>query len=57
MQQITRLVLIVPNRQASVVEIVIVLTILILAGVLSVVGPDTHDYDVNDRRGWWPGRR
>jgi len=57
MRQITRLVLIVANRQASVVEIVIVLTILILAGVLSVVGPDTHDYDVNDRRGWWPGRR
>jgi hypothetical protein len=57
MQQITRLVLIVANRQASGVEIVIVLTILILAGVLSVVGPDTHDYDVNDRRGWWPGRR
>jgi len=57
MRQITRLVLIVANRQASLVEIVIVLTILILAGVLSVVGPDTHDYDVNDRRGWWPGRR
>jgi hypothetical protein len=57
MQQITRLVLIVADRQASVVEIVIVLTILILAGVLSVVGPDTHDYDVNDRRGWWPGSR
>lgn len=49
--------LIITGRQASVVEIVIVLTILILAGVLSVVGPDTHDYDVNDRRGWWPGRR
>jgi hypothetical protein len=35
--------------------IVIVLTILILAGVFSVMGPDAHDHDVNDRRGWWPG--
>jgi hypothetical protein len=35
----------------------LVLAILILACVLSVVGPDSHDYDVNDRRGWWPGSR
>ena len=40
-----------------VVEIVIVLTILILAGVVSALGPESRDYDVNDRRGWWPGRR
>jgi hypothetical protein len=39
------------------VAIVLVLTILILACVVSVMGPDTHDYDVNDRRGWWPGSR
>ena len=38
-------------------EIVLVLTILILAGVVSVLGPDSRDHDVNDRRGWWPGRR
>jgi hypothetical protein len=39
------------------VEIVLVLTILILAGVVSALEPDSRDYDVNDRRGWWPGRR
>ncbi len=33
----------------------VVLTILLLAGVLSVVSPDTRDYDDRDRRGWWPG--
>jgi hypothetical protein len=33
----------------------IVLAILILAGVLSVIVPERRDYDVNDRRGWWPG--
>jgi len=32
-------------------------SLLLLAGVLSVMGPDTRDYDVNDRRGWWPGNR
>jgi hypothetical protein len=37
--------------------IVLVLTILVLAGVLSVMEPDSHDWDVNDRRGWWPGSR
>jgi len=42
-----------PMRMA----IVLVLTILFLAGVLSVMGPDTRDWDVNDRRGWWPGSR
>ena len=36
---------------------IIIFSLLILAGVLSVLGPDTRDYDVNDRRGWWPGRR
>ena len=35
----------------------IILSFVILAGVLSVMGPDSRDYDVNDRRGWWPGRR
>jgi len=40
-----------------VVEIVVVLTILILAGVVSALGPDSRDCDVNDRRGWWPGKR
>jgi hypothetical protein len=35
----------------------VVLTILILAGVLSVVARDVHDLDDRDRRGWWPGRR
>jgi hypothetical protein len=35
--------------------ILILLAILFLAGVFSVLGSDTHDFDVNDRRGWWPG--
>jgi hypothetical protein len=35
----------------------VVLTILILAGVLSVVARDSRDLDDRDRRGWWPGRR
>ena len=35
----------------------IILSFVILAGVLSVMGPDSRDYDVNDRRGWWPGHR
>jgi hypothetical protein len=38
-------------------EMLIVLTILILAGVLSVMARDTRDLDDTDRRGWWPGRR
>jgi hypothetical protein len=33
-----------------------VLVFLLLAGVVSIVGPDTRDYDDRDRRGWWPGR-
>ena len=36
---------------------IILFSLLILAGVFSVMGPDTRDYDVNDRRGWWPGKR
>ena len=36
---------------------IILFSILLLAGILSVLGPDTRDYDVNDRRGWWPGKR
>ena len=35
---------------------VVVFAILILAGVLSVIAPEGRDYDVDDRRGWWPGR-
>jgi hypothetical protein len=38
-------------------EMVVVLTFLILAGVLSVMAHDSHDLDDTDRRGWWPGRR
>jgi hypothetical protein len=34
---------------------VVVFAILILVCVLSVLGRDRRDYDVNDRRGWWPG--
>jgi hypothetical protein len=36
---------------------IVLLTLLVLAGVFSVMGPDSRDYDDNDRRGWWPGRR
>jgi hypothetical protein len=35
---------------------VVVFAILILVGALSVVVPERRDYDLNDRRGWWPGR-
>jgi hypothetical protein len=38
-------------------EMLVVLGIVVLAGVLSVVSRDSRDLDVNDRRGWWPGRR
>jgi hypothetical protein len=38
-------------------EMTVVLTVLLLAGVLSVVARDSRDYDDRDRRGWWPGRR
>lgn len=37
-------------------EIILLLTLLLLAGVVSVMGPDSRDYDDLDRRGWWPGR-
>ena len=57
MRQITRFALIVSGRHAVHMPILIVLAILVLAGVLSVMGPDAHDHDVNDRRGWWPGNR
>jgi hypothetical protein len=36
--------------------IIILLTILLLAGVVSIMEPECHDYDDTDRRGWWPGR-
>jgi len=39
------------------VEALILFCFVILAGVFSVMGPDSRDYRVNDRRGWWPGRR
>lgn len=45
------------GRHHVFMPILIVLAILILAGVFSVMGPDTQDHDVNDRRGWWPGSR
>jgi hypothetical protein len=35
----------------------ILLTILLLACVLSAVRRDDRDLDDRDRRGWWPGRR
>jgi hypothetical protein len=37
-------------------EILVLLTVLLLAGVFSVMGSDSHDFDDTDRRGWWPGR-
>jgi hypothetical protein len=37
-------------------EMILLLTIVLLAGVYSVMGPDDRDYDDRDRRGWWPGR-
>jgi hypothetical protein len=37
--------------------IFILLSLLLLAGVASVLGPDRRDLDDRDRRGWWPGRR
>ena len=37
--------------------IIVVLTILILAGVLSVMARDSRDLNDTDRRRWWPGRR
>jgi hypothetical protein len=38
-------------------EMIVLLGLLLLAGVASVLGPDTRDYDDRDRRGWWPGHR
>jgi hypothetical protein len=38
-------------------EMLVVFTFLILAGVLSVLSHDSRDFDDTDRRGWWPGRR
>jgi hypothetical protein len=38
-------------------EMLVILTLLLLAGVVSVMGRDTRDYDYTDRRRWWPGRR
>jgi hypothetical protein len=36
---------------------IVVLSFLLLAGVASVIGNDSHDFDDTDRRGWWPGKR
>ena len=36
--------------------IMLVLIAVLLAGPLSVLFGDSR-YDVNDRRGWWPGVR
>jgi hypothetical protein len=30
---------------------------LLLAGVFSVIGTDSRDFDDTDRRGWWPGHK
>jgi hypothetical protein len=35
----------------------VVLGFLLLAGVVSVMSRDSHDFNDTDRRGWWPGRR
>jgi hypothetical protein len=37
-------------------EMIVLLALLLLAGVVSVLGPDSHDYDDTDTRSWWPGR-
>jgi len=37
-------------------EIIVILTFLLLAGVVSIMGPDSRDLDDRDQRGWWPGR-
>jgi len=50
-------VLITQPRQTACMEMIVILTIVLLAGVLSVVVRDSRDYDDHDRRGWWPGRR
>jgi hypothetical protein len=50
-------VLIAQRADNVAMAMIFVLGFLLLAGVLSVVSGDTRDLDVNDRRGWWPGRR
>jgi hypothetical protein len=37
-------------------EMLLLLTLVLLAGVYSVLSPDDRDYDDRDRQGWWPGR-
>jgi hypothetical protein len=37
-------------------EITVLLTLVLLAGVVSIMGPEPRDFDDTDRRGWWPGR-
>jgi hypothetical protein len=49
------LALIARDGHPETVEIIVVLTFLVLAGVVSIMGPDSHDLDDRDRRGWWPG--
>ena len=43
-------------RHAVSMEMIVLLTLLLVAGVVSVMGPEFHDYDDTDRQGWWPGR-
>jgi hypothetical protein len=50
-------VLIAHDGQAGGVEMIVVLVLLLLAGAVSLLGPDPRDYDDRDRRGWWPGHR
>ena len=45
------------GRHPESMAILVLLTILVLAGVFSVMGSDSRDWNVNDRRGWWPGHR
>jgi cbb3-type cytochrome oxidase subunit 3 len=45
------------NGHAGAMEMLVVLTFVLLAGVYSVVRPDNRDLDDRDRRGWWPGRK
>jgi hypothetical protein len=45
----------VPDNVAM--AMIFVFGFLVLACVLSLLSGDSRDLDVNDRRGWWPGRR
>lgn len=49
-----RLVLMAPGGHAAAIQTAF-LTNLLLVCVVSVMGPEDHDYD-DHRRSWWPGR-